>query len=154
MKKILISFLACASLVSAAEPLYKGKAYLPSKDGVALSMDELNLMKAKIEEGEKQSRMNKEYAALLEEYRSLKNIQEQQVEQYVLLDKMKQDSVNIYKEAVSSYKALLEEMRENNSRLGKQLSQKTRTSRWQRNLNFLLGFAAPILGARAFRDVR
>lgn len=153
-KKILCFLFFVSTCCFAAEPLYKGKSFVPKFDGVALSIEEINSMKEKIEEGERQAKLNRKYADLIEDYKKLKDIQQQQIDQFILLDKLKQESVDIYRESITSYKNIISEMRSNTLMFEKQLGQQKRISRWQRNLNFLLGFAAPILGARALDSIR
>jgi hypothetical protein len=140
--------------VFAAEPVYKGKPITPKYNGVILSLEEINTMKIQIEEGNKAQDLNKEYVALLEEYRKLKTLQQNQIEQMATLDKLKQESIVIYRDSVVSYKNIIEEMRKNNIEIEKKLGQQRRTSRWKRNLNFFLGFIAPIAGAKAIQSIK
>ncbi len=144
-----ILFLCISNFVFAADPLFPGKPYTPKQEGVALSLAELNTLKEKVEKAEKLEKLNSEYVSLLEDYKKLKELQNQQIKQYSELDKLKQESIVIYKEAITSYKDIIGEMRENSLKQEKQINQQRRMSRFQRNLNFILGFAAPILGARA-----
>lgn len=148
-KTPIVFFLCISNLVFAADPLYPGKPYTPKQEGVALSLAEINSLKEKVEQVEKLEKLNAEYISLLEDYRKMKELQTKQIDQFAELDKMKQESIVIYKEAITSYKDIIGEMRENSLKQEKQLNQQRRMSRFQRNLNFILGFAAPILGARA-----
>lgn len=150
---ILLCFLFTSSLVYSADPIYKGKSYIPKQDGVALSMKELNSLREKVEETEKLQKLNAEYISLLKDYKKLKTLQGQQIEQFATLDKLKQESIVIYKESITSYKDIIGEMRENNKEIEKKFQQQRRTSRFQRNLNLILGYAAPILGAMALGQI-
>lgn len=152
-KVSVILFLVVTSFLSGAEPLKPGVPYVPTQPGVALTLSEINSLKEKVERVEKLEAVNKEYDTLLQEYKKLKVLQDEQVKQMQTLDELKQESIKIYKESIVSYRDIIEEMRQNSLKVEAEMRARRRLSKWQRNLNFVLGFAAPILGARALSQL-
>lgn len=154
MKKFTILFVLLCSVSFATEVVKPGVPFKAEEEGLFFSLTELNVMKEKMERIEKNEALLTEYKALVEDYKKMRTLQDSMVSQYKDLDKMKQESINIYRESITSYKTIIGELKDNNTILQKQANTTVRRSRFQRNLNFVLGFVAPILGARAFNWVK
>lgn len=153
-KKLCLLFIFISSSIYATEMVKPGKPFIAKEEGLFFSLPELNKMKEKMESAEKNQELVKEYKELLENYRQMKALQDALIDKYKDLDKMKQESIAIYRESITSYKSIISEWRENYSAMQKQANTTVRRSRFQRNLNFVLGFVAPVIGARAFNWIK
>jgi len=156
MKKIALFVALCnfATPCFSTEILKAGQSFKAKEDSLVFTIPELNKLKEKIDSAEKNERLLKEYQEVVKEYEKMRGLQNDMLGQYRDLDKMKQESITIYKEAISSYKDIIEELQKNNSGLQTRLNSQRKMSRFQRNLNFVIGFAAPLLGARAMNWVK
>lgn len=156
MKKIALFIALCnfATPCFSTEILKAGQSFKAKEDSLVFTIPELNKLKEKIDSAEKNERLLKEYQEVSKEYEKMRTLQNEMLSQYRDLDKMKQESITIYKEAVTSYKGIIEELQKNNEGLQGRLASQRKSTRFQRNLNFVIGFAAPLLGARAMNWVK
>lgn len=149
----LLLVLVC-SVSFATEVVKPGKPFVSKEEGLFFSLAELNAMKERMEKAEKNEDLLKEYKILVEDYRRMKSMQDALIEKYKDLDKMKQESIQIYRDSIGSYKSIIAEWRENYSHVQKQANTQLRRTRFQRNLGYIIGFLAPVVGARAFNWIK
>ena len=160
MKKLLI-FLATALLVVFTTSMArgdvvvkKGKTFTAVEDGIFFNMKELGDLKQKLDLGEKNEKLVVEYKALTEHYRNLREIQEMTISEYGKLDQKKNEALTLYKESVEQYRKVIDSVQGMNDKLEKSVANARNGSRWKNRLSFFFGFIAPVLGARAFQQIK